>query len=425
MNASPEFAANGGGPCPSCGASLALDQRYCVECGHRLAAPLTLPYAAAPPLALQAGSGLPMPVRVVSILAAAALGFGVVVGTAMSTALDAAPVAHTMQVVQVPPSPPPAPPESGSESSGPPAELGPSAPSFNSPYAPGLLPSSGSYRVPKPKPPIINGVVAHVNTVAGSYSVANGGPLVAIHSKKLPDLGAKVRTPVRTLSNGTYAEDGKRKTRGHSNVASFTGTVTFRNDEQGKDYYSVSSRGSSVLVRVPPDVSGSATPPPFGSGVAVDVRLDPYTPPAPPSTTDTTTTTTTTPAPQPTPNACDADGEAVPATPPIQPTLVLTQTRVSVDQQSLTTADLEGIVQAVCPGSRQLVISADDTRESSQDIVLGVERGIDLTKIAVGRAIVGNATLTPPQSLSLASVASDQGIKGADNPRLAQTGIGP
>lgn len=423
MNATPRFAANGGGPCPSCGASLALDQRYCVECGHRLAAPLSLPYAAAPPIALRAGSGLPMPVRVVSILAAAALGFGVVVGTAMSTALDQTPATHTMQVVQVPPSPPAAPPESGPESSAPPAEPGPGGPTFNSPYAPGLLPSTGSYTVPKPKPPTISGTVAHVNTIAGSYSVANGGPLVAIHAKKLPVLGTKVRTPVRTLSNGTYAEDGKRKTRGHSNFASFTGTVTFRNDEQGKDYYAISSRGSSVLIRVPPDGTGAATPPPFGSGVAVDVRLDPYAPPVPSTTTDTTGTTTTTPAPQPTPNACDADGEAGSATPPIQPTLTLTQTKVSVDQQSLTTADLEGIVQAVCPGSRQVVISADDTRESSQDSVLSVERGIDLTKIVVGRAIVGNVTLTPPQSLSLGSVASDQGIKGADNPRLAQTGI--
>ena len=33
------------GPCASCGAQLASDQRYCVECGHRVGPPLALPYA--------------------------------------------------------------------------------------------------------------------------------------------------------------------------------------------------------------------------------------------------------------------------------------------------------------------------------------------------------------------------------------------
>jgi hypothetical protein len=404
------------GPCPSCGAQIATDQRYCIECGERFGPALSLPYATA-----RSGGGsrlaLPVPLTAVSTLAAAALGFGVVVGTAMSPALSGPDPEPAPPVAQLPPSEPPEPqPPATAPPSAPAAPSPPAPPSSpGSPYAPGLSTGSEVTGTTEPKPRTIFGTVVQVNRVAGSYAVAQGaGPLVAIHAKKLPTTGVRVQTPVRDLLNGTLAEDGKRKTKGRRDKATFSGTVTFRDDEPGKDFYTVSSPGSSVLVRVPPDAAGAATPPAFGTAVTVNARLDPFTPPS------TTTGTTPNPAPAPVPSGCDADGEAVPATPAIEPATILSQVDVTVDQQSATAADLEGVVQAVCPGTGQLVLSADGARESARDILVQAQQGIDLRKIHVGRSVVGGVELKPPDSLSLSGVASNQGIKGADSQKQIQ-----
>ena len=98
------------GPCTSCGSPLAIDQRYCVECGQRVGPPLAMPYAPATPAeaaAVAAGTGgllasLPMPLQTATTLAALALGFGVVAGTAISPDL-ASTVAGTVVVQQAPP----------------------------------------------------------------------------------------------------------------------------------------------------------------------------------------------------------------------------------------------------------------------------------------------------------------------------------
>jgi hypothetical protein len=417
------------GPCPSCGTELAIDQRYCAECGERLVLPLSMPYAA-PPLHAPNRFGLPMPLRVASTLALATLVFGVVVGTAMSTALSEHPAPPPPILAQAPPPPPPkdkAEPVAPAPAPEPPA---PVASSFGSAYAPGVQPT-GAAKTPKPEPQIISGTVVHVNPVAGSYALAQGGPLVAVHARGLPRPGDRVQTPVRTLLNGTYAEDGKRKTRGRAGGATFSGTVTFRDDAAGRDYYTVSSTGSSVLVRVPPNAAGTATPPDFASSVTVTVRFDApgssTTPaPPPPASTDgatpPATTTTTTTTPQPTPQACDSDGEAGAAGPKASPEASLTETRRSVSQSTVSSASLEGIVQAVCPGSRQLVLSADDIRESERDSVLGVAQGIDLSRLRPGQPITATVELKPPDVISLGSLASDQGMKGASDSSQVQGG---
>jgi hypothetical protein len=404
-------------PCPRCGAPIATDQRYCIECGERFAPALSLPYSTATSGASR--FALPAPLRAVSTLAAAALGFGVVVGTAMSPALSGPDAEPAPPVAQLPPSQAPTPqPPATAPPAAPAAPAPPATPpsSPGSPYAPGL--STGgevTEKTVKPKPQIISGTVVQVNRMAGSYAVAPGeGPLVAIHAKKLPTAGMQVQTPVRNLLNGTYAEDGKRKTKGRRDKATFSGTVTFRDDEQGKDFYTVSSPGSSVLVRISPDAAGAATPPGFGTAVTVNVRLDPFTPPS------MTTGTTTSPAPAPVASECDGDGEAVPATPAIEPETILSQLDVTVDQQSATAADVEGIVQAVCPGTGQLVLSADGARESGRDILVQAQQGIDLRKVHVGRSVVGGVELKPPDSLSLSGVASNQGIKGAESQKQIQ-----
>src|SRR5690242_6107003 len=105
------------GPCSSCGAPIASDQRYCVECGQRVGPPLALPYLVAatpgaPPVTTNKWlAALPMPLQTASAFAAMALGFGVVIGTAISPNLAgiiAAPAAPTVVAQAPPPSTPPA-----------------------------------------------------------------------------------------------------------------------------------------------------------------------------------------------------------------------------------------------------------------------------------------------------------------------------
>src|SRR5262249_49326666 len=98
------------GPCESCGAPLATDQRYCVECGQRVGPPLAIPYLPGPPGTAVPGQArfvLPIPLQMASTFAAMALGFGVVVGTAISPEASNLIAAPTV-VAQAPPTEPPA-----------------------------------------------------------------------------------------------------------------------------------------------------------------------------------------------------------------------------------------------------------------------------------------------------------------------------
>ncbi len=109
----PGEATNVRGPCSSCGAQLATDQRYCVECGQRVGPPMALPYAlpaTAGAVAPTATGGwmaaLPVPLQTLSAFAALALGFGFVVGTAISPNLGGTIAAQSPTVVaQAPPAP--------------------------------------------------------------------------------------------------------------------------------------------------------------------------------------------------------------------------------------------------------------------------------------------------------------------------------
>ena len=62
-------------------------------------------------------------------------------------------------------------------------------------------------------------------------------------------------------------------------------------------------------------------------------------------------------------------------------------------------------------------MSKPGTRESGRDIVIGVpgSSGVDLQKVPVGIAVIAGVELKQPSSLSLHGIASDQGIKGAEN----------
>ena len=264
---------------------------------------------------------------------------------------------------------------------------------------------------------MVKGTVIHVNPLASSYVLSSrSGQMNAIHARQLPRAGAKLEVPVRELANGTYAEAGDIKRTGSAKSALFQGIVTFADPTTGA--YTVSSKGVSVLVHADSDESPS--PPRVGAQLAVTARLGP--PPddtanaPPPSETPTPPT-----SPAPAPPAGRAAGCGAAPLPPDPPDTSLTELSRVVQVASVDYSDFEGIVQGVC--GRKLVLSADDLRESGEDISLPLAKGsgINLSSISPGDVVDATGTIhARTAALSLTGISSDEGIKRADDPDLKQ-----
>jgi hypothetical protein len=438
------------GPCSGCGSPLAIDQRYCVECGQRVGPPLAMPYvpARSEAAAVAAGSGgilssLPMPLQTAATLAALALGFGVIAGTAITPNL-AATVAGTV-VVQAPaPAAPAEPVDAGGGGGG-----GGGADIVEDVVAEETLfeetveeaPETGGgeeSKEPEPEPVFASGIVVHVNPVAQSYALAAGGSVTPVHTKKaLPPLGTQVRVPVAELANQTSLEDGKRRLNGQVAAATFSGVVTYNSDSvdpQIRDTYSVSSRGASILVHSPQDATLGTIgrPPPVGSFVtvlaaisdtvaepALDVDLEPSPDPDPA-------------VPVPPAPACAPPPKPLPD-PPLTFAKSLYETSMTIDAPAaeVDSSDIAGVIQAVCAPEGRLLLSADDVRESKADLfdpitgsVLQAAPGVDLSGFAPGEAVIANADLvedsdpaTPPGTkipAQITGIRSDTGVSGAD-----------
>jgi hypothetical protein len=428
------------GPCSSCGAQLATDQRYCVECGQRVGPPMALPYAMPAgameaPAASRSGFVLPVPLQTISIFAALALGFGVVVGTAISPNLGGIIAAPSPTVVAEAPPPATTPtPATGGGGGGGSAGLSSTSPSSGT-FASSTPNSSGGgsgggagggnkkkQKKKKQQPQTFSGTVVRVNQVAQSYTLASGAGLVSIHATSLPQVGDQVQSPVRRLKNVTYAEQGARTAAGGAtDQASFSGTVTYCADLEtrsnpcsstppaGPDHfvYAVSSLGASVLVSSPP----GAPLPPVGSQVQVAVHIGaPFVPVAPIPDTDF----------RPYPAPCNPSGsehDGVPAQDP--KTQELTQTTLTVNPQQ-PNALVEAVVQQTSC-SDGLVLSADDIRSGGRDLApLPLPAGIDPAKLTRGQAVQVAVDIAPDGTLTLKGIASDQGTSGADDAASGQ-----
>jgi hypothetical protein len=428
------------GPCSSCGAQLASDQRYCVECGHRVGPPLALPYAlpaagAEPP---NARGGrvlrLPLPPEMAGLFAALALGFGVVLGTAISPNLAGIIAAPSAPVVVEAPSETPSTPPSGGGGGGSPA------PAIAAPATAvaSTTPSAGAggggggggggHKKSRKKkqqaaPITFSGTVIRINPVAQSYALSTpAGGLIAIHADTLPQVGDQFESPVRKLNNGTYAEAGSRNPTGTADQASFQGTVTYCADledpartcdgasDPSTDHwvYAVSSLGASVLVTVP---QAAAVPPPkVGSNVQVSAHIDGDFQPVTPSSWATDTT-------------CSPAYDEEHGLP--NPSVVakeLTQTSVSVTGQA-TSATIESVVQTKCTAGTpaKLILSADDVREAGRDLAqLDLPSGIDPSKLAPGQAVQTAVDVADTGGLTLKGITSDQGAAAADDASQGQ-----
>jgi hypothetical protein len=279
------------------------------------------------------------------------------------------------------------------------------------------------------------GVVVHDNPAAESYALAlSGGELVAVHATKLPAPGTKLSLPLRHLANGSFAEAGTREQAGKANSATFNGTVTFLDPTPEAPAYVVSGRGMSVLVHVHPDPSG-ATPqlPALGSYATVKTQIakrpaSTSSAPIPVLPVDSgvggeapvaaaaepTAASLAPPAP-----TCAPDPNMPP--PVASPsTTILWQRQLKVDGEPATYTELAGFLTALCPETGQLLLSADDSRESGKDLLLKVGPGIDSSKLTLGSSFLATATIEADGALVLDGITDDERIKGADDSKSAQ-----
>ncbi len=418
------------GPCSSCGAQLASDQRYCVECGQRVGPPLAMPYAVRMPVADGAivGGGrmlrLPMSPEMAGLFAAIALGFGVVLGTAISPGLAGLVAAPAPPVVAQAPPVTPATPAGGGRGAPAPAPaatpattVASTAPTESSGGGDGGGGGDGHDKKEKqrPEPPIVfSGTVLRVNPIAQSYAVSTGTGLVAIHAATLPQVGDQVESTVRKLSNGTFAESKGRNPTGHADVASFEGTVTYCADLEQPSapcdgnhptdhyVYAVSSLGASVLVSW--RHSATDPPPAVGSRIQVEVQIGPAFQPISPLD----------PAEWTPYDTCNPAGSEETGAPAQTNTVAeLTQTSVTQVAGPVTNATLEAVVQTVCPSG--LVLSADDIRESGRDLdALPIPSGIDSARLSRGQAVQVDLEVSGG-TMTLKGITSDQGEAGADD----------
>jgi hypothetical protein len=398
-------------------------------------------------------------------LSAVALGFGLFVGVAIGPGAAGTFATGAAQIIEIPgftastedggeeesEARSPSTPSGGGEGSIPAAESGPiaSTPIFTaeggeetteSTPTPQSSPAAEKPEPePEPEAETLAGIVLHVNPAAGSYTLVEPeGTLDVVHAAKAPQPGTKLSVPTRLLANGTFAEAGTRARSGTRTRASFGGIVTYVDPTPTAPAYTVSKRGASVLVHVHPDPTGAApTLPALGAFATVAVEIEKVPPvastsdappapgeePAPPSEPAPVPSPAPAPAaespPAPAPPTCAPDSTQPPP-PTIQPSAIIWQRQVSAAGAPFTYSDFSGIIEAICPESSQLLISADDIRESGHDLVFTVPAEIDTTKLEVGQSVVATANIATDGGLTLTGLASDERTKGADDAKAAQ-----
>jgi hypothetical protein len=233
---------------------------------------------------------------------------------------------------------------------------------------------------------VLEGTVVHVNPAAGSYTMAiKGGELISVHTRDLPEPGTQLSAPLRRLANGTFAGAGElEEEKKTATEVTFRGSVTFANPDPAAPAYTVSGRGSSLLVKLEPDPSGAAPElPPIGSAVTVTAAIEESEEPKSPTT--------------------------------------LLQSKVEVEPGPPSTyLDLAGVVKEVLPETAQVLLSADDVGESEADLTLAVPEGVDAGKLKAGDSYLATATVGEDGTLTLSGIASDEHSKGADDPGSAQ-----
>ncbi len=362
-------------------------------------------------------------------LAAMALGFGLFLGVAIGPGASGTFATPSGQIVAVAPSSSEDPAEESSAANEPEPFTEPESEpfeteeSFEEPYYPETeypvepAPEEPVEEAPpneepeeEPEGQLLEGTVVHANPAAGSYTMAiAGGELVSIHAPKLPPPGTKLKVEGNPLANNTFGEASRERS-GGSRRAEFRGVVTFVDPDPLGPSYTVSGRGSSILVHAAPGTEAQL--PVLGAYATVAAQIEKPVPveappPAPVPPAD----------PLPVAPTCAADPGLKP---PPEPAMIATQRSLKVEPEPATYLDLAGILTAICPATGQIAISADDLRESGKDIVLSLPGRFKTAGFQLGDSIVATATIGEDGTLTLAGLASDERTQGAEDTGSAQ-----
>lgn len=359
-------------------------------------------------------------------LAAMALGFGLFLGVAIGPGASGTFATGSGQIVAVAPSASEAPDEESSAATESEPFTEPESEPFETeePYYPEAeYPVEPAEEEPADEAPpaegpeeeetegqLLEGTVVHANPAAGSYTMAiAGGELVSVHAPKLPPPGTKLKVEGNPLANNTFGEASRERS-GGSRRAEFRGVVTFVDPDPLGPTYTVSGRGSSILVHAAPGTEAQL--PVLGAYATVSAQIETPVPteaqpPAPPAD----------PAEPPVAPTCAADPSLKPLP---EPAMIAAQRGLKVEPEPATYLDLAGILTAVCPATGQIAVSADDLRESGKDIVLSVPGRFKTAGLELGDSVVATATLGEDGTLTLAGLASDERARGAEDTGSAQ-----
>lgn len=171
-----------------------------------------------------------------------------------------------------------------------------------------------------------------------------------------------------------------------------------------------------MLVRIHPDPAGApAVLPQLGAYASVVAAIEKA---APVSAAPTPPVSEAPPAPPVAPAPTCVPDPALP--PPPAPVAVLWQSQLDADGAPFASSDFEGVVMAVCAAEGTLLLSADDLRESGEDILFRVPKSLDTGKLKTGDSVTATAAIEAAGALSLTGLASDERAKGADDAATAQ-----
>lgn len=253
---------------------------------------------------------------------------------------------------------------------------------------------------------LLKGTVVHANPGAASYAMTiAGGELVSVHAPKLPLPGEKLAVEASPLGNNTFAEEEREKS-GSARQASLRGVVTYVDPDPADPVYTLSGRGASILIHLPP--TSEPQLPELGAYATVGVGIEKPVAEEGPAADEPS---------EPEAEACAPDPALKP---PAEPLRIVIQRTLETEPEPATYFDLAGFVTGVCLETKQLLISADDLRASEEDLLLSVPAGIQTGKLKLGESIVATATVGEDGTLTLAGLASDEGKKGAEAAASAQ-----
>ncbi len=300
-----------------------------------------------------------------------------------------------------------------------------------------------------PAPPVtiaLTGRVAHVNPLNGALALSGRhGDLKSLHLSAGPKPGQRLEVQARHLLNDTYAvDDPLPGATDDPSPVELTGTVTFV--DVPNSFYVLSAPGVSLAIGVgetaPPLAPAPASP--FARRLASRAArraaaVDP--PPVIPPLIPVPPITPPPVAPLP-PIATPPPAHNLPPLPLVGDRLAITADSVARTEAGAppwlrerarnpeggsrnNVLDAAGIVLALDPRQRTLVLSGDDAHETTAVLPVAVPPDLPLKGVVAQESVVAHVRPDGHGAFTLTGIAADTGPDTADDPTSALGDFSP